>query len=854
MFGATSSASYSVWNDDALTASVGDATVTEPASGTVNASFTVTLNAASTQYVYVYYATANNTATAGSDYTAKSGSITFAPGVTSLAVTVTVQTDAVYEPGNETFFFNLTAATNATIGDGQGVGTIIDNPPPPTLSFGTINSVTEGDNGSVFATVPVVLSRPVANTVSLSVWATSNTAAAAADFVRLNQPVSFAPGETTQWVTVEILPDTISEGNETAQLTLVNPVNATIPNQYGFLTIVDNDPVGAKTKLLPVAVATVRDAAADGTFETLTVPSSGGSMPINYDRWSSNPANHYESRGVLEYNVSSALALGAAQITFDFSSGSAYYGTERIDGYSADGTVTLADATTPGTFLGAFDTKDAFPSMSVTLDRATVIALAGPTGFIGLRISALRPAQGDITGFNLTAPTATNGPSLVFYEGAAPVVPNLTVSDVSQAEGTGGTTNYTFTLTLSQATTVPVTVTYSTANGTALAGSDYTAASGYLIFHPGQTTKTVTVSVSADATPELAETFSFNVTGSANAAMLDGTGLGTLADDDNRAPTANAGPDKFGSEGQVFAFSGTGSTDPDGHALTYSWNFGDGTTGTGATPSHAYADQGTYTVTLTVSDGFGGVSTDTADRDREQRAPTADRDGAGCGGARPAGDVHVLGDGRGRRTRRPGSSTRSPGRTARPRPSAARRPGCSSPARSRRPGGSRSACKATDKDAAEGGPASQSVEVTLINLQMGYLYVGGTTGDDHIVLRSDPNVGTAPRRDQRGGLRELDDRHGRAGGHGGVRVRRGRERPDRGRGRVPGRHAGPVPPRGRHARRGRERHARRPADGHADGAGRRRRERRDLGRVRAGRADRRRSGRTRSAAGPARIC
>jgi hypothetical protein len=108
--------------------------VTEGNSGTTNAVFTVSLSAASTQQVTVNYATADGTATTGnSDYTAKSGTLTFAPNTTSQPISVAVNGDTTVEP-NEAFVVNLTSPTGATILDGQGTATIAndDGAPPPT--------------------------------------------------------------------------------------------------------------------------------------------------------------------------------------------------------------------------------------------------------------------------------------------------------------------------------------------------------------------------------------------------------------------------------------------------------------------------------------------------------------------------------------------------------------------------------------------------------------------------------------------------------------------------------------------------------------------------------------------------
>jgi hypothetical protein len=88
--------------------------------------FTATLSAASGRTVSFSYATANGTATAGTDYTAKTGTVTFTAGSTTQTFTVVVRGDTTKEP-NETFFVNLTGPVNAVLATTSSTGTITND-------------------------------------------------------------------------------------------------------------------------------------------------------------------------------------------------------------------------------------------------------------------------------------------------------------------------------------------------------------------------------------------------------------------------------------------------------------------------------------------------------------------------------------------------------------------------------------------------------------------------------------------------------------------------------------------------------------------------------------------------------
>lgn len=112
--------------------SINDVTLAEGNSGTTNATFTITRSGDTTTAVSVEFATANGTATASSDYQTASGTLTFAANETTQTVAVAVTGDAIAE-ADETFAVNLLNAIGATILDGQGRGTIVNDDGTPTV-------------------------------------------------------------------------------------------------------------------------------------------------------------------------------------------------------------------------------------------------------------------------------------------------------------------------------------------------------------------------------------------------------------------------------------------------------------------------------------------------------------------------------------------------------------------------------------------------------------------------------------------------------------------------------------------------------------------------------------------------
>ena len=129
-----------------------------------------------------------------------------------------------------------------------------------------------------------------------------------------------------------------------------------------------------------------------------------------------------------------------------------------------------------------------------------------------------------------------SGTTIVDGQGVGTILdddgPALQITDVKKLEGSSGINAYRFIVTLSVPSSTPVTVEYATADGTATAGSDYTATSGTFTFPPTQTRGAITVNVLGDAVREPDETFTVNLSNASGADIRNGQGTGTIVNDD----------------------------------------------------------------------------------------------------------------------------------------------------------------------------------------------------------------------------------------------------------------------------------------------------------------------------------
>ncbi|HYH08790.1 MAG TPA: IPTL-CTERM sorting domain-containing protein [Thermoanaerobaculia bacterium] len=455
--------------------SIGDANVTEGNAGTATLTFTVTLDTASAGEVTVGYATSNGTATAGSDYAAETGTVTFAAGDTSETITIDVTGDTAYEL-DETLTVTLSNVTgNATLLDASGTGTIL-NDDPVVISIADSN-VVEGNAGTSVMTFTVTLNAAPTSPVTVNYTTSDGSATAGSDYVAENGTITFLQGDMSETITIDVTGDVLFEPNETFTITLSSPsANGAISDGEATGTILNDDGV----TLINISDANVTEGNAGLATLTFTVTLT-------------QPA--------------------AENVTVNYTTSDGTATVANADYVAEAGTVTF----TPGD-----------QSETITID------VTGDPFFEGNETLTVTLSNASVNA-NIADGTGTG---TINNDDAISV---LNISDANVTEGNAGTTTLTFDVTLDSAAAGPVTVNYATSNGTATAGSDYVAANGTLTFVPGDLSEQIVITVNGDTSAEPNETLTVTLsTPSPNASINDGTGTGTINNDDAGSVTLDA--------------------------------------------------------------------------------------------------------------------------------------------------------------------------------------------------------------------------------------------------------------------------------------------------------------------------
>ena len=594
----SSEATGTIVNDDAATASVADARIEEGDSGAADLDFTVTLSPASDVDVTVSYATADGTASAGTDYRAASGELRFAPGETELTISVPVLGDTRLEQ-DETFTLTLRSPVNAELARAQATGTIVND--DTALASVADARIEEGDSGAADLDFTVTLTPASDHEVAVSYATADGTAVAGTDYRATSGELKFAPGETELTVSVPVLGDLRPEADETFTLTLSGPVNAEAAGSEATGTIVNDDTAlasvadarieegdsGATDLDFTVALSTAGDlevtvsyATADGTASagsdyraasgelrfapgetelTVSVPVLGDLRPEADETFTltlSAPVNaelaRSEATGTI-VNDDTALASVADARMEEGDSGAADLDFTVTLTPASDIEVAVSYATADGTASAGSDYRAASGELRFAPGE-TELTVSVPV------LGDLRPEADETFTLTLSAPVNAE---LARSEAAGTIVNDDTavasVADARMEEGDDGATDLDFTVALSTAGDLEVTVSYATADGTAVAGSDYRAASGELRFAPGETELTVSVPVLGDTTPETDETFAVTLSSPSNAELATMAATGTIVDDDVAGARAQALEASMAGFGRTLALDAIGA-------------------------------------------------------------------------------------------------------------------------------------------------------------------------------------------------------------------------------------------------------------------------------------------------------
>jgi hypothetical protein len=638
--------------------SLNDVTVTEGDAGANNATFNVTLSEASAGTVRVNFRVEPRTtfipqnmtivtSTPGVDYQPVSGTLTFAPGTTTQTINVPVNGD-ITDEYDEAFSVFLSSPVNAFIHDTLGIGTILDNDAPPTLTIDD-RTVVEGNGGfnPNSAVFTVTLSAASAKSISVFYQTADGTASGSSDYQPASVGITLNPGTTTQTISITSIGDRTYEPDETFFVNISSSPTATVADAQGQGTIINDDPLPT----ISAAAFVYANESNTGTTEaTVIVQLSNPSyqpITVNYttaDATASAGSDYVAASGSLAFNPGEVSKTVKVTINGDL-----------IDEIDETFNLTLSGATnatisvTPS-LITIFDNDG--PNITVN----DISVLEGDSGLknatFTVTLSAVSPqyvilnytttpggtatARSDYAQANNNYVEIPAGQLSATFNlriiGDLDIEPDETVF-VTLSDARGGTITdslgvctilnddaagalqfsaESYSANENSAATInvnrvggrsgSVSVTFSTADGTATAGSDYTAVSQTITFTDGDAArKTITIPLTDDAIVEATETVNLTLGNPTNGATLGSPLAAVLNILDNDA-------------GCVYAISPSSKTSPAaGETTTVNVTTQSGCNWTAASNSNfisvtsGTSGTGNGAVTLAVSSNGSGV-------------------------------------------------------------------------------------------------------------------------------------------------------------------------------------------------------------------------------------------------------
>ena len=513
--------------------SIGSASVEEGNT----ARFEVRLAPPSEQTVTVAYATMNVTAAAGTDYTARSGTLTFSARQTMMTISVPT-TDDTERESDEHFRVTLSNPSGATLNDATGEGTIFDNDGGPTMPELSIGDASVEEGG--MARFEVRLAPSNDQTVTVAYSTTDGTAAAGTDYTAQSDTLTFPASQTavTMTISVQTTDDDEQESDERFMVILSSPSGATLNDDTGEGTIIDNDGDGGGGN-------------GGGRGGGGRGGGGGGSDDGDGDGDGSRDVGELPT-----LSIDDAMVVEGDLAKFEVALSEAATAVVMVDYSTVDGTaVARSDYTTTSGTLSFEQGEERKTILVPTVQDAT----AEETEVFTMQLSS--PSGATVAnGTGTGTITDDDEPPMLTIDDAPPV-------DEGDAAA--------FVVRLSAASGLAVTVSYRTVDGTAVAGSDYKSASGELRFEPGETTQTVSVETLADELAEDTEQFTVELSAPLGATVADGVGEGTISDDDD-APELSIDDAPAVSEGETAEFTVRLSA-TSGRAVTVSYRTVDGT-------------------------------------------------------------------------------------------------------------------------------------------------------------------------------------------------------------------------------------------------------------------------------------